>query len=148
MTMAASVECRLPFLDHRLVEGLAGLPSRWLFRGLKGKFLLRETAARRLPPELLRQRKWGFGVPWARYFRERATFRELVGALPTLPPLNAPPFDRRSLRALVDRFLKGAGSDDEVVFHLAMLAIWHSEICQRPWLKSAIPAAPVTGRGG
>jgi asparagine synthase (glutamine-hydrolysing) len=141
MTMAASIECRVPFLDYRLVEGVAALPSRWIFRGRRGKILLRETAARRLPPALLRQKKWGFGVPWGRYLREKRALRDLVGSLPSLAPVNAPPFDTGSLRALIDRFLKGEDHDSEVVFQLVMLVLWHEELCQRPWLKNLGPAA-------
>jgi asparagine synthase (glutamine-hydrolysing) len=140
MTMAASIECRLPFLDYRLVEGIAALPSRWLFRGRKGKFLLRETVGRRLPAPLLRHKKWGFGVPWDRYLREKRAFRDLVGSLPSLPPLNATPFDTGSLRVLVDRFLEGKHPDNEVVFHLLMLVLWHEEMCQRQWLQNPRPA--------
>jgi asparagine synthase (glutamine-hydrolysing) len=149
MTMAASIECRVPFLDSRLIEGAAALPTRWMFRGTKGKFLLRQSAARRLPAPLLRQRKWGFGIPWGRYFREERPFRDLIGSLPNLPPLNSPPFDKRSVRAIVDGFLKG-GHWDEAIFHLLMLAVWHAEICQRSWVDNLVPTATVNsiGRSG
>src|SRR5262249_25147766 len=67
MTMGASIECRVPFLDHRRVEGLAAMPTRELLRGLKGKVLLRRAVGKRLPASVRAHRKWGFGVPWTTY---------------------------------------------------------------------------------
>jgi asparagine synthase (glutamine-hydrolysing) len=142
MTMAASIECRVPFLDHTLVEGLAALPSRWLFKGWKGKHLLREIATRRIPSALLRNKKWGFGVPWARYLREQPALRDLVCSLPSLTPLNSAPFDTKSVRVLVDGFLEGETSGEETVFHLVMLATWHAEVCQRDWSRDALTVSP------
>src|SRR5206468_5082133 len=70
MTMGGSIECRVPFLDYRLVEMLAALPSSVLFMGRRSKGLLRASVGSRLPPRVLRHRKWGFGVPWKQYLRQ------------------------------------------------------------------------------
>ena len=53
MTMGASIECRVPFLDYRLVEMLAALPSSALFTGRRSKGLLRAAVGSRLPPGVL-----------------------------------------------------------------------------------------------
>ncbi|PYX98713.1 MAG: asparagine synthase (glutamine-hydrolyzing) [Acidobacteria bacterium] len=70
MSMAASIESRVPFLDHKLVEWVAQLPANQKVRGLSGKYLLRRTMARRLPKEIIRRNKRGFPTPirpWLRY---------------------------------------------------------------------------------
>jgi asparagine synthase (glutamine-hydrolysing) len=69
MSMAASIESRVPFLDHRLVEFAATLPPRAKLRGLSTKWILREAIRDRLPAEILRRRKMGFPVPFGAWMR-------------------------------------------------------------------------------
>src|SRR5690242_19347401 len=69
MTMAASIEGRVPFLDHRLAEYVSGLPDEFRVRGLRTKWILRE-AGRKLIPDRIRERpKVGFRVPVNEWFR-------------------------------------------------------------------------------
>src|ERR1700741_3237207 len=70
MTMAASIEERVPFLDHKLVELAARIPSRLLARGFQTKVLLRRALKPYLSPENLRRRKVGFTVPVGPWFRK------------------------------------------------------------------------------
>ena len=65
MSMAASIESRVPFLDHQLVEFVAALPPRLKLRGLTTKWILREAVRELLPPAILTRRKMGFPVPFA-----------------------------------------------------------------------------------
>jgi asparagine synthase (glutamine-hydrolysing) len=68
MTMAHSVEARVPYLDHRVVEAVMRLPASWKLRAFTGKRLLRDVAGPLLPPEIVNRRKTGFAVPvgeWA-----------------------------------------------------------------------------------
>jgi asparagine synthase (glutamine-hydrolysing) len=125
MTMGASIECRVPFLDYRLVERLASVPSSLLFSGIRGKAISRRVSQGRLPAAVLAHKKWGFGVPWDKYFREVPELRQLIGMLPALEPIRSGPFARKRVRAVVDGFLRGAESNNALIFQLAMIAIWH-----------------------
>ena len=69
-SMAASMEARVPFLDHTLVEFVAGLPGHLKVRNLQKKYLLRRAFERDLPREVLRGPKYGFSLPIARWLRE------------------------------------------------------------------------------
>ena len=69
MTMAASVELRVPFLDHRMVEFAARLPVSFKLRGGQTKYLLKTLMQRYLPSEVVYQTKKGFPVPVAAWFR-------------------------------------------------------------------------------
>ena len=69
MTMAASIEGRMPLLDHELAEYAARLPTRLKASPRRTKIVVREVARRRLPPELLKRKKIGFTVPVAPWFR-------------------------------------------------------------------------------
>jgi asparagine synthase (glutamine-hydrolysing) len=69
MSMAASIESRVPFLDHPLVEFAARLPDSWKLRGLTTKRILRAAAADLLSREILERPKMGFPVPFAQWMR-------------------------------------------------------------------------------
>ena len=69
MSMATSIESRVPFLDHHLVEWAAGLAPGLKLRGMTGKAVVRAAAARRLPNELLAGPKRGFLVPIGEWLR-------------------------------------------------------------------------------
>lgn len=69
MTMAWSLEARVPLLDHDLVEFMAAVPPHWKLRGLTSKHLLREAVRELLPTSLLRKRKQGFSVPVGPWLR-------------------------------------------------------------------------------
>ncbi|HEX6973424.1 MAG TPA: asparagine synthase (glutamine-hydrolyzing) [Vicinamibacterales bacterium] len=69
MSMAASIESRVPFLDHKLVEFAAALPDRLKLRGFKTKWILREAVREILPPEILTRKKMGFPVPFGVWMR-------------------------------------------------------------------------------
>lgn len=71
MSMAASIESRVPFLDHKLVEFTARVPARHKIRGLEGKYLLRRVMAGRLPAAVLRRNKKGFPTPVRPWLRNQ-----------------------------------------------------------------------------
>lgn len=63
MSMAASIESRVPFLDHVLAEFAAGIPARFETRGLAGKFILKSAARGLLPASIIYRKKMGFPTP-------------------------------------------------------------------------------------
>ena len=65
MSMAASIESRVPFLDHPLVEFAAGIPSAYAIKGLEGKSILKSAVEDLLPHSIIYRRKMGFPTPWA-----------------------------------------------------------------------------------
>ena len=72
MSMAASIESRVPFLDHKLAEFTVRLPERLKVRhGWTTKYVLRRAMKDVLPPEILSRKKMGFPVPIGKWFREK-----------------------------------------------------------------------------
>jgi asparagine synthase (glutamine-hydrolysing) len=69
MSMAASIESRVPFLDHPLTEWVAGLPQAMKLRGTTTKWILRRAMQGKLPPPILARRKMGFPVPIGAWLR-------------------------------------------------------------------------------
>ena len=71
-SMAASVEARLPLLDHKLVEFAASLPQSLKVKGLTRKYLLKKVGKAWLPPEIIRRKKKGFPMPISLWLRNEA----------------------------------------------------------------------------
>jgi asparagine synthase (glutamine-hydrolysing) len=67
MSMAASVECRTPFLDHQLVRMALNLPLEYRLRGRTDKWILKAIAARYLPHAVVHRQKVGFPLPVKEY---------------------------------------------------------------------------------
>ncbi len=80
MSMANSLEARVPLLDHRIVEFAATLPFELKFHGGVSKRVAKHALRDLIPPELLAQRKQGFAIPIQRWFREdlASHFRDIV----------------------------------------------------------------------
>jgi asparagine synthase (glutamine-hydrolysing) len=72
MSMAVSLEARVPLLDHKLVEFAAALPQKLKLRGWTRKYLLKKVAKAWLPPEILQRKKQGFPMPTSSWLRKEA----------------------------------------------------------------------------
>jgi asparagine synthase (glutamine-hydrolysing) len=128
MSMAASIESRVPFLDHPLVEWTARLPERLKLRGGTTKYILREAMRDVLPPEILSRGKMGFPVPIGSWLR--GPFRAIVDELVLSPrALERGLFDPSAIRTLVQRHQ--AGEDHaERLWSLVNLEIWHRVVVE------------------
>ena len=72
MSMAVSLEARVPLLDHKLVEFAASLPLNLKLKGLVRKYLLKKVSRRWLPPEIIHRKKQGFPMPSSLWLRNEA----------------------------------------------------------------------------
>src|SRR5260370_34035505 len=64
MSMAGSIESRVPFLDHVLVEFTARIPAKYSIQGMAGKFILKQAVEDLLPRSIVYRKKMGFSTPW------------------------------------------------------------------------------------
>ncbi len=150
MSMAASIESRVPFLDHPLAEFAARMPERMKLRGLTTKWVLRQAMKDRLPEEILSRKKMGFPVPVGSWFR--GSWRHLLDEFVVS--------ERALSRGLftpdvVRRFVAGhvAGENHtERLWALLTLEIWQrifldgedpASIRMRPASTTVSPARPV-----
>jgi len=123
MSMAASVESRVPFLDHVLVEHVVTMPARFKLRGWRTKLILREALRDLVPPEILTRGKMGFPVPIGRWLRGPfwPVVEELVlGPRARARGLLAPGV----LRQLAEEHRRGAQEHGDRLWLLANLEIW------------------------
>ena len=125
-SMAASLEVRSPFLDHRVVEFAASLPWTFKQRGWQRKRILLRACRDLLPPAIRRRGKKGFGVPLARWFREdwQALLREIL-----LDPVCARRgfFRPAGLRGLIDAHTTGRADCSSALWTLLVFELWCQE---------------------
>ena len=126
ITMASSLELRVPFLDHRLIEWAAGLPSHVKLRGRVGKWLLREAARRRLPAECTATGKRGFTVPVSGWFRGQL-HEPLRDALLASDSLARTRFGEKAVRRLLDDHRRGRVDRKEELWALWVLELWRKK---------------------
>ncbi len=113
MSMAASIESRVPFLDHPLAEWLSGLPQTMKLRGTTTKWILRRAMEGRLPPEILSRKKMGFPVPVGSWLRGR--WRFLLDDVVLGPrTLARGLFDAGAVRQLVAEHLAGVNHTERL----------------------------------
>ena len=110
MTMANSLEARVPLLDHHLVEFACGLPVRLRLRSGQTKYLLRRALGGRLPREILTRPKQGFAVPLEAWFDRRLPdfFHDSLGDAGRLADVG---IERSAVRALLDVYAKRRRQD-------------------------------------
>jgi asparagine synthase (glutamine-hydrolysing) len=123
MTMANSIELRVPFLDHRVLEFAAGLPSNFKLRGFTTKYLAKRALSAYVPKEILKRQKAGFPVPYESWLRT-----ELKGWLHEVlldrETLDRGYFEKTSIKRLVEQDERSGGYSKEM-FSLVVLELWH-----------------------
>ena len=124
MSMAASIESRVPLLDHPLVEFAAGLPPRMKLRGFTTKWILRQAVKSILPPAILTRRKMGFPVPfgiWARSTHAPMLRDVLLDRRTRERGI----IDGRAVAALLDAHAAGRTNGADALWSLLNLELWY-----------------------
>ena len=123
-TMGASVECREPFLDQRLITGLGSLDDKWLFSGKKGKFILKSAMTKRLPEEIIKFRKVGLSTPWGDYLTTNPAFKEELVSFTKSDLFQIPYFEHINAPKLIESLQKGSTKMIPYIMPLFMMHIW------------------------
>lgn len=140
MSMAASIESRVPFLDHKLVEFAARLPERMKLRGLTTKYILRQAMADKIPAEILTRKKMGFPVPVGAWLR--GEFRSLLDEyLLSARAMERGIFEPDFVRNLVARHEAGE-NHAERLWMLMNFEIWQRRFLDGEEQKLSELAAP------
>jgi asparagine synthase (glutamine-hydrolysing) len=123
MTMANSIELRVPFLDHKVLEFAARLPRNQKIRGFQMKYLLKKALANHVPAEILRRRKEGFPNPSASWLAH--DLKDMVAdILLDSKSIARGYFQRQAVEELINRNSRSARYTPEV-FSLVVLELWH-----------------------
>lgn len=123
MSMATSIESRVPLLDHQMVEFAARVPDRLKLRGSEGKYIVKKALEDLLPRDILYRRKMGFPTPLRQWLMEDGA-APLYGLLEGGNGLLGEYLDRASLEALLGRHRSGAEDATDRVWRLLNLQLW------------------------
>jgi asparagine synthase (glutamine-hydrolysing) len=124
MTMATSVELRVPLLDYQLMEFCVALPDDFRLNGHQGKYLMKKVMEKYLPHDIIYRKKRGFPVPIARWFRTdlREKAREIL-----LDPKSVGRhyFKKTYVEDVLDKHATGREDLSRRIFSLLTLELWH-----------------------
>jgi len=134
MTMANSVELRVPLLDHKLLEFAATLPSNFKINGFSMKYIAKRCLRKQIPAEILERKKAGFPVPYENWLR--TDLRDSVNnILLDRETVDRGYFKKSTVEKLVRDNAESGGYAKEI-FSLVVLELWHREF---------LSSAPVLG---
>lgn len=135
MSMAASIESRVPFLDHPLVEFTARIPASHEIKGMAGKFILKEAVADLLPYEIVYRKKMGFPTPWA-YWLAGPQLEEIERLLSEPRSQARRLFRRKAIQRIFDEHRAGHRDHGNRIWRLLNLELW-----QRVFLDGEVDPA-------
>lgn len=125
MSMAASLEVRVPFLDHLLVEWVTQLSPRWKLRFGQRKYILKKLAERLgVPPQVLYRRKQGFAVPLVHWLRKELK-PDLLSILLEPRSIQRGYYNPQAVRSLLRDHLSGRQNHSAQIWQLLIFELWH-----------------------
>jgi asparagine synthase (glutamine-hydrolysing) len=129
-SMAVSLEVRAPFLDPRVAEYAASLPSEYKLKGNKGKYILKKAVEDLLPKAILQRPKKGFGIPIAEWLKGR--LNPLMHDLLTPERLkNQGLFDAEYVQKLIKEHETGAASHHKQLWTLLVFQLWFDNFLKK-----------------
>jgi asparagine synthase (glutamine-hydrolysing) len=140
MSMAASIESRVPFLDHPLVEFATNIPQKLQLGGFAGKRILKKAVEDLLPHFILYRQKLGFPTPWSRWLggpRLDWTRSLLLESRSTERGL----FQRSALDRLFEEHRTGYRDHYDRIWRLLNLELWHRVCLEKEEPEPVSPAA-------
>ena len=122
MTMGASIELRVPFLDYRLVEFASSLPSNVKLNSGNGKAILKAIMKNKLPDEIISRKKMGFPVPVNNWFSSEL-FKDVK--LYILKSFIVDYIDKTSLEKLLNNHNNQIEDNSKLIMSLLVIGKWH-----------------------
>ncbi len=132
MSMAASIESRVPFLDHGLVEFTARIPAKYSTHGMAGKFILKKAVEDLLPRDIVYRQKMGFPTPWA-YWLSGPQLDDLERMLLEPRTLDRGLFKPDSLKRLFAEHRSGRRDHGNRIWRLLNLETWMRACLEREY---------------
>jgi asparagine synthase (glutamine-hydrolysing) len=131
MSMATSLEVRVPILDHLFVEWATALPPEWKLRGRVQKYILRKLAERvGVPREVLYRPKQGFALPLVHWMRNE--LKDLIiTVLLESKTMQRGYFNPVGVRQLLDEHFRGRRNHSGRIWRLLMFELWHRNYLER-----------------
>ena len=125
MSMATSLEVRVPMLDHEFVEWVTSLPVEWKFRAGARKHILKKLAERvGIPPEVIYRKKQGFQLPLVEWMRNDVK-QKFWSILLESRTLQRGYFKPSAIKTLIDEHVQGRRNRSGLLWRMLVLELWH-----------------------
>jgi asparagine synthase (glutamine-hydrolysing) len=150
MSMLASLEVRIPILDHIFLEWVTGLPAEWKMRGKKQKYIFSRLAERvGVPKEVLERPKQGFALPLRHWMRNE--LKDLImSVLLDSSALQRGYFNPQGVQRLLDEHFQGHRDHSARIWRFLMFELWHRNFLENVGMRNAGSGVDQTAslRGG
>lgn len=146
MSMAASIESRVPFLDHLLVEFAAGIPSSYSCKGLEGKSILKSAVEDLLPRSIIYRRKMGFPTPWSGWLAGEQ-LQELENLLLEPRSMQRSLFQRDAISRLFAEHRTRTRDNSNRIWRLLNLELWFRVFVDRDSSLLTTSRGPASRQG-
>jgi asparagine synthase (glutamine-hydrolysing) len=123
MSMATSIESRVPLLDHTFVEFAARVPDHLKLRGSEGKYIVKKAVEDILPHDILYRKKMGFPTPIRQWLMDPRA-ESLFAVLRQKDGIIQSCLDCRAVESLLDRHQRGVEDATDRIWRLLNLQIW------------------------
>ncbi|HJT21832.1 MAG TPA: asparagine synthase (glutamine-hydrolyzing) [Nitrospira sp.] len=131
LSMWHSLEVRVPYLDHKLVEFIATIPSQLKLKGWEKKHILIQSLKKILPDSILNRRKQGFSIPLGAWLRGPLKVL-MYDSLSSSRLFELTLFEKRAVERILDEHIRGVRNHETQIWSLLMFVLWHQRYISHP----------------
>jgi asparagine synthase (glutamine-hydrolysing) len=124
MSMANSIELRVPLLDSYLFNYASKIPTKYLIRDKQTKYLFRDIALEKIPEEWSKRRKLGFPVPFSRWIKEEKCYNKVKEMFNK--DYVDKFFDKEFINTLLDDHYNNIKNNSRKIYNIYMFLIWYN----------------------
>jgi asparagine synthase (glutamine-hydrolysing) len=132
MTMANSLELRVPLLDHKVLEFAAGLPDNQKLNGFTTKYIFKRILKNRIPSEIINRKKAGFPIPYAKWLHKNKSY--VLDVLMDKKTTERGYFNMQAMQSLLIDPWQRTGKHSMEIFNLITLELWHRKFIDKSYL--------------
>jgi len=124
MSMGASIESRVPFLDHRMIQWSLGVSGSKKIKTFENKYIIKQLAARYLPHDVVYRKKSGFGVPVAQWLRNKNGLGGYLELLRTKEFRQRGLWNTHNVDRTIQEHMAGTRDHSELLWELINIELW------------------------
>ena len=131
ITMAHSIENRVPFLDNDLVDFLETLPSRFKLNGNVHKYLEKKAAVKWLPDAIINRKKRGFETPIDEWFKKPVLYDEMISLITETDSFTSVYFNKNYIIEMLELHKSNRRNYKKQLFTIYSLELWYREFYKK-----------------
>lgn len=125
MTMANSIELRVPLLDKEVFQVAKKIPTKYQVKNKQTKYMFRKIANKKIPEEWAKRRKLGFPVPFSKWIREKKYYNKVKEMFNKSYVIQF--FDKEYINSLLEEHYSGNKNNGRLIYNIYVFLIWYEE---------------------